>query len=490
MSLLAAAVLSALLPAAPSPAATSNLVQVIVTTQQQHPMMPWQSSELSRLVGYGMVLDDKTVITTEHLIRNAKFIELRRPRTGAKIPATVRLSDSQVNLALLDIGSGAGQLSFGAIAGAGPSRKRQPVTILQFDETSQAQEGDGQIVQVMMAPLSDAPYASLACSVLTDLNVNGEGAPVIADGQLAGLMMSYSRGERVGHMVPQFVMERFLERARIKPYPGFASAGFGWASLVDPVKRRYLGVGDHDRGIMVLTVLPRPGGDVGLKPNDVVLTWDGRPVDNMGFYEDPDFGRMDLSCLIKMRGRVGDEATVGIVRDRKPMDVRISLVQREDAHALIPEDLDGKPVEYLIEGGLVIRELTGRYLHAHGTDWRRSADPRLVNVYLSRKLRPEKPGDRVVILSMVLPDPINVGYQDLFNRTITALNGKPVRNMGDVFRIATQDGAIERIAVEAVGVDLVLDRDALPAANARIARNYGIPRLFHKRTSDRGEAAP
>jgi len=490
MNLLAAAVFSLLLPAAPSDATASNLLQVIVTSQQQHPMMPWQASELGRTAGYGIALDNRTVITTEHLVRNAKFIELRRPRSGTRIPATVRLADAQVNLALLDIGTGAAPSNFAAIATDGPSHKRQPVTILQFDETSQVQEGEGQVVQIMMAPLSDAPYASLAYSVLTDLNVNGEGAPVITEGRLAGLMMSYSRGERVGHMVPEFVIGRFLERAQTKPYPGFASAGFGWTALVDPVKRRYLGLTNDDRGVMVLSVLPRAAGTTDIKPNDVILSWGGKPVDNLGFYEDPDFGRMDLACLIKMRGRVGDPVTVGIVRDRKPMDVPLSLVQREDAEALIPEDLEGTPVEYLIEGGLVIRELTGRYLYAHGADWRRAADPRLVNLYLSQKLRPEKPGDRVVILSLVLPDPINIGYQDLFNRTITALNGKPVRNMGDVFRIASQDGAIERITIEAVGVDLVLDRDALPAANARIARNYGIPRLFHKRTATPAEPAP
>ena len=415
-------------------------------------------------------------------------MELRKPRTGEKTEASVLIADSQVNLALLRAPPGEGVPSPGLTVD-GTFTRHPHLTILQFDETSQVQRGDAQTVQVMMAPLSGAPHVSLAASLLTDLNVNGEGAPVVVDGKLVGLMMSYSRGERVGHMVPGPVIARFMDLVRSPRYLGFSSAGFTWALLIDPVKRRYLGVTETGRGVLVLTCLPSSGASDVLKPNDVILTWDGHPVDNMGFYMDPDLGRMDISNLIKVRSRVGDAVPVSIVRDRKPMDVKVTLGYRSDSDNLIPEDIEGEPVEYLVHGGLLIRELTGRYLQAGAGDWRQNADPRLANLYLTRRMNPEKPGDRVVILSVVLPDPINVGYQEFMNSVITNINGQPVRNMRDVFRIFDADGGVFRLTLKNMGVDLVLDPTTVAEANERVSRNYGIPALQYRRPDGRGAAS-
>jgi hypothetical protein len=82
-----------------------------------------------------------------------------------------------------------------------------------------------------------------------------------------------------------------------------------------------------------------------------------------------------------------------------------------------------------------------------------------------------------VVLAAVFPDPINVGYQDFRDAPIASVNGEPIRNMDDVLRVADRDGAVTRVRLRAFDVDLVLDRDALPAADARIARAYRIPSL-------------
>jgi hypothetical protein len=192
-------------------------------------------------------------------------------------------------------------------------------------------------------------------------------------------------------------------------------------------------------------------------------------------------GRMEISNLTKIRSRVGDAVQVSIIRDRKPMTVRLLLGYRGDSDNLIPDDLEGEQAEYLLHGGLLIRELTGRYLQAGGGDWRQTADPRLTNLYLTRRMNPEKPGDKVVILSVILPDPVNVGYQEFMNSVVMRINGQPVRNMRDVFRIFDADGGVSRVTLKNVGVDLVLDPVATAAANERISRNYGIPALQYRR---------
>jgi hypothetical protein len=107
-----------------------------------------------------------------------------------------------------------------------------------------------------------------------------------------------------------------------------------------------------------------------------------------------------------------------------------------------------------------------------------NANPRLVHLYLTRAQFPEKPGDRVVILSGVLPDEINKGYQGYRDDIVTRVNGQPVSNLADVFAVRSRDKGIWRVTTQSQGVDLVLDRDQLDEANRRIADRYRIPQLW------------
>jgi hypothetical protein len=223
---------------------------------------------------------------------------------------------------------------------------------------------------------------------------------------------------------------------------------------------------------------------------DVILEWDGYPIDNLGFYEDPDFGRLAMPYLVRGRRKPGDVVPVRLIRDRASVVVRVPLRRLLDETALIPENVGDKPEEYLVEGGLIFRELTGRYIRAHGASWYQMLDPRLVHLYFTRRYVPEQKGDRVVLLSGVLPDPVNIGYQHLRDAIVTAVNGRPIRNLRDLFSVAVADRRIERIALRSFGIELAFDPRELPEANARIARLYRIPQLRRQNTPPGPDSNP
>jgi hypothetical protein len=138
--------------------------------------------------------------------------------------------------------------------------------------------------------------------------------------------------------------------------------------------------------------------------------------------------------------------------------------------------------------GLVVRELTGRYLMSYGPDWRVRTDARLVHLYLTARDNPPAPGARIVIVSSVLPDDANIGYQTLRDDIVTHVNGVPVLNMEDVFRAVGDKHPVRSIRVKDIGTDLVFDPADSGEADARIARQYGIdPSRLRRRTSNRGE---
>lgn len=472
------AIAFAALPAwAAEEAPDAGLVQITVTYQENDPFLPWQKVQPGVRTGYGVAVSNSRVLTTESLIRNGKLVELRRPKTGEKIPATVLLSDSEVNLALLAIEANAKADGLVALPLADNLDRKAKVEILQFDKLSQVQRGDARILHVAMADLPKAPYQSLTFDLLTDLNVNGEGAAVVKDGKLAGLVMSHDQVARIAAMIPYPVIRQFMRDADNPVYTGFASAGFFWTSLVDPSKRSYLKVDAPGKGILVLSCVPGTGASESLKPNDVILEWDGHSVDNLGYYEDESFGRLAMSYLIKGWRKPGDGVTVKVVRDQAVATVQLKLCHQNDRDSLVPENVLGEPADYLVEGGFVITELTGRYLRARG-DWEHTVDPRIVHTYLAAKRAASVPGEHVVILSGILPDPINIGYQQRFHdEIITAVNGQAVSNMTDVFRIVDKEGSLQRLTLKSMGVDLVIDQHELATANARLARQYRVPAL-------------
>lgn len=484
----------ALMPAVSVPAESeieSRIVEVMVSFQENDPLLPWQITTLGTREGYGIVVDGRWVVTTESLVRNSRLVEIRRPEKGEKISAIVEMSDYQINLALLKIVGDEDFDESPSIEFADNFSRDARLRILQFDSTAQLQRIDAVILQVAVAALPNAPYQSLTFSLLTDATVNSEGAAVAHDGKLAGLVMRYDVGTRTAAMLPASVLKRFLTDAAESPYEGFAVAGFRWAPLIDPAKRDYLGVKEPGKGVVILSCVPGASAREALKPDDVILELDGYSIDNMGYYSDSEFDRLNFSHLIKGRHRVDDTVSAKLIRNRREMVVNFKLCRLLDDAAMIPENVTGEPMEYIVEGGFLIQELSGRYLRSHGADWMRTVDPRLVHLYLTRHQGQTRLGQRVLILSDILPDQINVGYQRHFNdQVITAVNGQQVDNMADVFRVIAADGSLKRLRLKSIGVEIVIDQNELDAANARIAEMYRIPKLRYHKDEGAQSAAP
>jgi len=470
------------LPAARLHAATTNRVgagsvlEVIVHYQTFDPVRPWQKKRPGVRSGYGVVVDRGKVLTTEDLVRNHTLVELRSAKSGAKIPADVEQLDWQGNLALLVPAPGSSAAATTPAPLAPTPKKDEAVRIVQFDGTGDIQEGAATVVRMAVEGLPSAASSMLTLSVLTDLSVNGRGAAVFAGDALAGLVMTYDSSRRMAKVLPAPIISRFLRDVQDAPYRGFATAGFVWTSLVDPTKRAYLNVPGRERGVMVVSTVPRTGAAETLKARDVVVEWAGHAVDNQGFYEDAELGRMQFVHLIKGLSFPGDIVPARVYRDGQVHDVNVRLMRAVDEDRLIPENIAGRRPEYLVEGGLVIRELTGDYLREYGGRWRLQL-PRLAHIYSTRARQPEESGDRVVILSHVLPDPVNIGYQQFGRRVIEQINGTPVRCMADVFRVVDRDGGLARLQLAGLGVELALDPALLPRANRRLAERYGIAAL-------------
>jgi len=474
---------------AAAPADDATVVEVISACQEFDQHIPWRKNPPQIRQGLGVVIEGNFILTFDDIARNSTLIEVRRAKTGTKLEAKTLVADEQVGAALLKINDAAAAAQFKSVAITDKISRNDRVTIVKMDESGQFQSDEGQVIEIISTP------RGLVLKVLTNLSIEKNGTPVFIDNAgksgasraLAGITINYDKGTQTCLVLAGVTLKKIVAAAGAPPYEGIASAGLMWEPLLDPAKRKYLGIGDQNGGILVVRTLPGSGAAATLQAEDVIVDIDGLQLDKMGYYTDPDYGRLLFAHLINGRHKPGDKAALTIFRNRQKMAAQMTLKRQRDVAQTIPENTSGDQAEYLAEGGLILRELTGDYLRSGGNDWITQMNHRLVYYYFNPWQFSAKEGEHVVILSMVLPDQINIGYHEYHDEVVTAVNGRPVRRMADVFKAVDADGGLKRVSIMGSGVDLVLDENEMPAANRRIAANYRIPSLRYQRSEERSQ---
>jgi hypothetical protein len=303
--------------------------------------------------------------------------------------------------------------------------------------------------------------------------------PVLRDGELAGVLISYDSKDQLCDVSSTDIISRFLEEAADGDYHGFPSLGVSIARTEDSSFRQWLKLTDDQGGLYVRSV--RKGGaaeTAGVKPGDVLLAVDGKAIDRRGYYEHPRYGRLSWGHLIRGEKAVGETIALSLLRDGEPLELSATLSREEESERLVPAYLFDKEPSYLLKGGLVFQELSRPILESYGKDWQSRAPLNLLDAYEN----PEKYQDsmrRVVFLSGVIPTPATVGYERLRNLIVSKVNGKEIKDMQTL--IAAFDGnsnELHSIEFEDEHLTVYLDDSVTTAVDSQLLQR-GISRLSH-----------
>ena len=322
------------------------------------------------------------------------------------------------------------------------------------------------------ANFNQAPRIELKAS--SEIEGAGRGELMVSGGKVVGLVASKS-GSTCSVIPAPFITAALRLRADDN-YKGLGYFDFIWQPASNPATTEYFELNGPARGVLVIKPFTRPGAKSPLKLHDIILEVDGFPIDIQGDYLDPDYGHVIMEYLACRNKWAGDTVKFKVWRDGETQEVDYPLPKADFTANLVTDRPEDTEPTYLIAGGLVFVPLSAEYLSSWGKDWQRSAPFRLV-FYNNQK--PEKAQRSLVVLSLVLTDFYNIGYQErnAQNLVLDKANGLQIdtlKSLATALNSPDEGFHVFEFKKGSALQKIILDAEKLDAANQRIAKRYRI----------------
>jgi hypothetical protein len=449
-----------------------SVVTLDVTRKEYDYFQPW-SRRAQSAAKVGLVIGPRQILTTGRDLQDLTLIRVQKGGRGRWWDAEIEWADYLANVALITVRDEAFWSGLDPVRLAESIPARPTATILRWSGgTLDMRKAEFSRFGVTNPGFTDAAHVFLELSV--ELSGAGWGEPAAIGDEVIGLV--FSQTGSVSQVLPAPFIRSVLEARQEGGYRGLGYFDFTWQPTENPETHRFLGLPGEPRGVVVIEVPDKPGVTAVLQPRDLILEVEGFDIDIQGDYLDPDYGHLMLENLATRDKRAGDTVHLTIWRDGAERTIDYVLPRAEDAARLVPEAPYDQEPQYVMLGGLVFQPLTRNYLRSWGQDWERRAPFRLAYF---RNEEPSEERPRIVILSLVLPDIYNLGYQDVRNLVLERVNGRRVSSLSDL--TAAIDHAREGFhLLEFMKGDslqrIVLDAQQLDAATRRVQEVYGIER--------------
>ena len=459
---------AALLQAAPI---AESLVRIEATSQEPDYKTPWSPGDVVSGVGAGFVIDGDRIMTNAHVVSNARFLTVSKEGDPKPYTARVLHIAHDCDLALLKIDNveffnGTTPLEFGglpelesvvSVYGYPIGGKRLSVT-------------RGIVSRIDFQTYSHSGMDShLAIQIDAAINPGNSGGPVMQNGKVVGVAFQGYSGnvaQNVGYMIPVPVIERFLKDVEDGKYDRYIDLAISYQNLFNPAARRALGLEDNDSGVMVGAVYGGGSSDGILRPGDVLLEIDGYPIASDGSIRLQN-GVVPLTEVVERKFR-GDKAKLVILRDRKKETVQVPL-DEPWPFTLQSNAYDEKP-RFVIYGGLVFQPVDQNFLRDH--------DPSNQRLNYSFDFFVEdgiyRDREEHVVLSHILPDPVNAHADDFRYSLINEINGRKIRTLRDVTEAFAKPEDYYVIKTADIGPPIVMERMAVESARKNILSRYGV----------------
>lgn len=451
-----------------------SVVSVEITSKRYDYFQPWARS-VRNVQKNGTLIGGKEILTTADGLEDRTLIRVQRGGRGKWWEAEAVWVDYPANLAIVTVKEEEFWKGLKPVKLATSMKNLEKLQIVRWRNGNlEIRQAEFNEFTVNQSQLSDASHVQMQLD--SDIEAAGWAEPIWAGGAVAGL--TTANDGKSSTVIPASFIRSVVAAHKKDDYKGLGFFDFVWQPAANPAILEYVKLPGEPRGVIIIDVPKKPGKESLLKPKDVLLEVDGFAIDIQGDYEDPEYGFLMLENLSTRYKWAGDTVKLKIARAGEILTVDYVLPKVSYTDKLLAQYTFDKEPEYLIAGGLIFQPLNEPYLRGWGGDWQRRAPFRL-NYYRNENGKVARSG--LVVLSQVLPDLYNLGYQDTRYLVVDQVNGKKISKLTDLSE-ALQNPPDGFHVIEFMQGDslrkIVLDAKTLEQATKRVLQRYGI-------TSDR-----
>jgi S1-C subfamily serine protease len=458
-------------PPKPNGPVQKSLVRITATSVEPDYKAPWNAGGLERGVGAGFVISGNRIMTNAHVVANSRYLTVEREGDPNKYPAKVQFIANDCDLAVItvpapDFFKNMLQLQLGGIPALESTVSAYGYPI--GGERMSVTTGIVSRVDFQLYTHSSVDQ-HLAIQISAQINPGNSGGPVMQDAKVVGVAFQGYSGDvaqGVAYMIPTPVIKRFLQDIGNGHYDEYPDLAITYAKLQNPAQRRFLGLKDDDRGVLVSSVVAAGPSDRILYPGDVLLAIDGHPIASDANVE-LEGERAQFEEVVERKFK-GDSVKLDISRNKQPMTVTIKLY-KPWPYSVQGHSYDVRP-RYVLYGGLLFQPLNLDMLEAY-----RIADLRVrhfFEYFVIDQLYLQHPD--VIVLANILPDPINTYLSPYRGGIVDEVNGKKIRTLDELAEAFAESPEQLVIRMIGDGPPLVLNRSQVEAARERIKTRYNV----------------
>lgn len=412
----------------------SKSVVMIQTVKQSYSYTtPWKQQSMTGGVGSGFIIEGNRILTNAHNISDNRYIIVKKENIAKKYPAIVEFVGHDCDLALLKV----------------PDKSFFEETVpLEFGELPQVNstvstygfpmggthisvtEGVVSRIQTNIYVHSGAD-SHLVVQTDAAINPGNSGGCVIQDGKVIGVaFQGMLQADNIGYMIPTTVIEHFLEDVNDGKYDGFGSLGIIlFAGLHNDGYRDFLKLPEDVQGIVVTSVLLNSSAEKVLAKDDCITQVDNFDIDNDGMINI--YGSKHHMSEAIEKKQIGQKVNLTFWRngEKKTAELTIQLNRPVFEYARLYDN----PPKYVCFAGLTFIAASRNFLETWGTDWINQIPHTLRYLFSnSQQLNTDRLRKEYVILSEILPDPINAYADGFLNKPLESINDIPIRGLDDV----------------------------------------------------------
>ena len=458
-------------PPQPNGPIQKSLVRITATSVEPDYRAPWNAGGLERGVGAGFVIDGNRIMTNAHVVSNSRYLTVERDGDPNKYPARVLFVAHDCDLALVTVDAPDFYKKMVPLRFGGIPDLESTVSAYGYPIGGERMSVTTGIVSRIDFQLytHSAIDQHLAIQISAQINPGNSGGPVLQNGKVVGVAFQGYSGDvaqGVAYMVPTPVIRRFLKDIEDGHYDKYVDLGITYFKLQNEVQRKFLGLKNDGRGVLVTTVVAAgPCANI-LHEGDVLLSIDGHSIASDSNVE-LEGERVEMPEVVERKFK-GDTVKFDIWRDKHPVSVSVVL-STVPPYFMQGHSYDVRP-RYVLYAGLLFQPLSLDLLETY-----RTADLRIrhfFDYYVLDQLYLQHPD--VIILTNILPDPINTYLAPYRGGIVDEVNGKKMRTLDDLARAFAEPA--DRFVVKMIGEGppLVLDPKQVEAARERIKTRYNV----------------